>query len=172
MVELLVVIAIIGVLATLLLLQLGVARQRARDVRRIADVNQLRTASELYYDDNGGYPEAATYDQALQPLFVPKYLVNWPQDPLNSTPFKYHYAYNGSPSRHYQVWAELEGWTQALASDADINSANGSLAGWQGDLIDGAKDDKTTSSGPNSKGDCSTAATSAVEVCVYDQGQP
>ena len=47
MVELLVVIAIIGVLATLLLLQLGVARQRARDAKRIADINQVRTAVEL-----------------------------------------------------------------------------------------------------------------------------
>jgi len=52
LIELLVVIAIIGVLATLLLLQLGVARQRARDAKRIADVNQVRTATELYFDDN------------------------------------------------------------------------------------------------------------------------
>ena len=53
LVELLVVIAIISVLATLLLLQLGVARAKARDAKRIADTNQVRSALELYFDDNG-----------------------------------------------------------------------------------------------------------------------
>ena len=56
LVELLVVIAIIGILATLLLLQLGVARSTAKDAKRIADINQVRTALELYFDDNGQYP--------------------------------------------------------------------------------------------------------------------
>src|SRR5262245_9044312 len=66
LVELLVVIAIIGVLATLILLQLGVARAKARDAKRIADVNQLRTAIELYFDDySGSYP-----GQALCPVTV------------------------------------------------------------------------------------------------------
>ena len=61
LVELLVVIAIIGILATLLLLQLGVARQRARDAKRIADINQTRTALELYFDDNASYPISTNF---------------------------------------------------------------------------------------------------------------
>ena len=48
LVELLVVIAIISILATLLLLQLGVARAKARDAKRIADINQVRSALELF----------------------------------------------------------------------------------------------------------------------------
>jgi len=153
LVELLVVIAIIGVLATLLLLQLGVARQRARDAKRIADVNQVRTAIELYFDDNGQYPQVATYT-ALGSLLSPKYLVLLPEDPLNLSPHVYNYAYNGNTK--YQVWDVLEQWAQALGSDADINSTTG---GWTGQTVDGSKDSKT---------DCVTPSTTA---CIYDQGQ-
>ena len=77
MVELLVVISIIGILATLLLLQLGVARQRARDAKRIVDISQTRTAAELYFDDAGQYPQVATWN-ALGTLFIPKYMTQLP----------------------------------------------------------------------------------------------
>ena len=153
LVELLVVIAIIGVLATLLLLQLGVARQRARDAKRIADVNQSRTAAELFFDDNGQYPQVATF-AALGSLFVPKYLTLLPADPLNLTPYTYNYAYNGNTK--YQIWAVLESWEEALNSTAPINSTTG---GWTGQTVDGSK---------NSKADCVTPSTTS---CIYDQGQ-
>ena len=56
LVELLVVIAIIGILATLAVVSLQNARSRARDAKRIADVRQMQTALELYYNDVGEYP--------------------------------------------------------------------------------------------------------------------
>lgn len=60
LVELLVVIAIIGILATVVLIQLGLAREKARDVKRVTDLRQIKTALELYYDDNGGtYPPSS-----------------------------------------------------------------------------------------------------------------
>ena len=148
----LVVIAIIGVLATLLLLQLGVARQRARDAKRIADVNQVRTAIELYYDDNGQYPQQATY-LGLGGDLAPKYLTLLPLDPLNAGAHVYGYAYNGLVK--YHLYAELEQWAQALNSDSDINSTTG---GWTGETVNGTVDAKTN---------CTTAA----DDCVYDTGQ-
>lgn len=56
MIELLVVIAIIGLLSTLAVVALNNARQKSRDAKRIADVKQMQTALELYFNDNNGYP--------------------------------------------------------------------------------------------------------------------
>ena len=58
LIELLVVIAIIGLLSTLSILALNQARARARDAKRIADVRQMQTALELYYNEVGDYPLA------------------------------------------------------------------------------------------------------------------
>ncbi len=59
MIELLVVIAIIGLLASVVLLALNSARAKSRDAKRLADVRQLTTALELYYNDNNSYPTQA-----------------------------------------------------------------------------------------------------------------
>ncbi len=56
LIELLVVIAIIGVLATISVIALQNARAKARDVRRVADVKQMQTALELFFNDMGRYP--------------------------------------------------------------------------------------------------------------------
>lgn len=148
LVELLVVIAIIGVLATLILLQLGAARARARDAKRIADIAQYRTAIELYFDDNGAYPTSILAAN-LAPYFSTATL---PVDP--STSAAYFYAYNTTPPR-YHVYAELERRNvQALTADADINST-----GWNGAALNASL--ATTEVTP-----CTTAAND----CVYDLG--
>ena len=59
LIELLVVIAIIGLLSTLSVLALNSARARSRDAKRIADVKQIQTALEMYYNENNTYPAAA-----------------------------------------------------------------------------------------------------------------
>jgi prepilin-type N-terminal cleavage/methylation domain-containing protein len=72
LIELLVVIAIIGLLASVVLLALNSARAKSRDAKRLADVRQLSTALELFYNENGGYPAAsATFTPiGLTPTFV------------------------------------------------------------------------------------------------------
>jgi general secretion pathway protein G len=56
LIELLVVIAIIGILTTVAVVALNNARAKARDAKRVADVKQIQTALELYYNDKGHYP--------------------------------------------------------------------------------------------------------------------
>ncbi len=60
LIELLVVVAIIGLLSTLSILALNSARARARDAKRVADVKQIQTALEMYYNDTGNYPVTAS----------------------------------------------------------------------------------------------------------------
>ena len=52
LIELLVVIAIIGILATIVIVNVNTARNRANDVAIKAALDQVRTQAELYYDTN------------------------------------------------------------------------------------------------------------------------
>ncbi len=162
LVELLVVIAIISVLATLLLLQLGVARAKARDAKRIADVNQVRSVVEQYFDQNGAY-----FSSTLMTPLSPTYLLNIPVDPLAvgcilntydgaikgaAQCYGYEWDAASNPTK-YHIWAELEQNNRnALTSDADIDSTS-----WAGA---GAKENGVTEA-------CTTAAND----CVFDLGQ-
>jgi type II secretion system protein G len=56
LVELLVVIAIIGILASIVIASLGATQSKARDARRMEDVDSWRKALALYLITSGTYP--------------------------------------------------------------------------------------------------------------------
>lgn len=63
LIELLVVISIIGVLSSIAVVSLNDARLKSRDALRKGDMAQMRTAINLYYDDNIKYPICGTWDE-------------------------------------------------------------------------------------------------------------
>ena len=56
LIELLVVIAIIGLLSSVITASVNVARAKARDAKRLSDLQQVQIALETYYADHGSYP--------------------------------------------------------------------------------------------------------------------
>jgi prepilin-type N-terminal cleavage/methylation domain-containing protein len=56
LIELLVVISIIAVLTAVLMMNLVGARERARDSQKIQDLNSIKSALRMYYNDNQAYP--------------------------------------------------------------------------------------------------------------------
>ncbi len=124
LIELLVVIAIIGLLASIILVSLNSARQKARDSRRISDLRQVALALELYYDNNNNaYPSvtgctAANYSGTMTTALTGgSYMTSVPLDPLNNA--TYFYAYSSTGTR-YVLKARLENTSNpALSNDVD-----------------------------------------------------
>lgn len=56
LIELLVVIAIIGILSTVASVSLTQARRRARDTKRISDIQQIRNGLVIYSNQTATYP--------------------------------------------------------------------------------------------------------------------
>jgi len=128
LIELLVVIAIIGILSATVLVSLNSARTKARDAKRVADIQTIRTALELYYFDNGRYPSEYACDSSrgsgsgacstmtgtdwekTSPLWtglVPKYIPVIPADPMNNG--SYYYVYEPSDAlKDFCLGAALE----------------------------------------------------------------
>ena len=135
LIELLVVISIISLLASIVLAALSGARIKARDARRIADIQEIKKALMLYHEDNGTYPSgvacstgfcigsgwAMSSDNTSWLNFQNKlspYLAKLPVDPVNSStnfpwdPGSPGYSYAYVPSvrpDEYDLVAKLEG---------------------------------------------------------------
>lgn len=102
-VELLIVIVVIAILAAITIVAYNGIQQRAKNSQRQQDIKIIAKALELYYTDNGRYPNStcslgagckingswnSTADASwsnLEAQLVPRYLSKVPQDPQAST---------------------------------------------------------------------------------------
>ncbi len=103
LIELLVVIFIIGVLTAVVLPNLIGARQRGRDAKRKQDLESIKNALRLYYNDNQAYPDTGSN---LTSLLVPDYMVSLPAETVSSQD-EYGYVMRDSNDGFY-LTAQLE----------------------------------------------------------------
>lgn len=125
-VELLVVIVVIAILAAITTIGFSGVSERARDAQRTQDISSIAKALELYYLDNGEFPNgqcgvtgapvcpspkkentrwATTSDgswNVLEAALVPKYISSLPKDPQASTDLEP--AIRGGSNYDYTRW--------------------------------------------------------------------
>lgn len=125
LIELLVVIAIIGILASIVLVSLNSARQKARDVKRVGDIRQMQLALEGYYDEKQAYPgdDLAAVCAPLTGLadeLVPTYIAALPVDPQGGSVVYAYDAPVAADGQDYVLRADLEDVLHtALTGDVD-----------------------------------------------------
>jgi general secretion pathway protein G len=108
-VELLVVITIIGVLASIGVVTYSSANKKSRDGKRMADVEQIRAALEMYRADNDAYPAT------LGALQTGGYMQTLPQTPQEGDcaagSFSYEDCYSNTGDTAYTLEIDLEDGT-------------------------------------------------------------
>lgn len=104
LIELLVVIAIIGILASIVLVSMGTARQSARDAVRKADMRQIVSAQQLYYNASTQFFPSASWPTAIG-SFMPK----TPTDPDANAATVYTWENNTASTTAFCAWVALEG---------------------------------------------------------------
>ena len=99
--ELLVSISIIGILIAVASMSYGSAQKKARDTRRIEDLNSIQKAAEMYYSQNNAtYPLAANFFPTLKP-FLPAE----PKDPKGGS---YQPSANPADNTNYCIGVSMD----------------------------------------------------------------
>jgi len=86
-----VVVLILGLLSSLVVINVNQSRIAARDAKRMADMGSVAAALASYYADNRVYPNG-TYSVMTTTLKSNGNISLTPTDPLNDATYFYYYA--------------------------------------------------------------------------------
>lgn len=116
LIEVLVSATIIAVLVAIGVVSFQSVNKRSRNTKRRADVEQIRSALEMYRADNGYYPSdgSGSWTDAtnLETSLVTTYIAQIPSDPTTGVTYRYKGTNPlGAPTRYYGycVSTKLEG---------------------------------------------------------------
>ena len=141
-IELLVVISIIGLLSTISVVALNGARKKSRDAKRIADVGQMQTSLDLYFNDWSGYPAhtgialggttygklaygCTTYGNGFVHVGATCTTTYMGLVPANPTPGGASYTYTSAGADYYQIAFTSEEAVGGLAAGAHVATSYG-----------------------------------------------
>jgi general secretion pathway protein G len=120
LVELMVVIVIIGLLATIVIINVMPVTGKAAVTKAKSDVATLEQGVEMYRLNRLHYPSTA---EGLQAVKAEGLIKRLPNDPWGHP---YHYAAPGKDGRAFDIWSDgADGREGGEGEDADIGS-------WQG----------------------------------------
>jgi general secretion pathway protein G len=120
LVELMVVIVIIGLLATVVVINVLPAQDTARIRKAEADIATLEQGIEMYRLNRMNYPSAA---EGLQSLVSEGFIKRLPDDPWGNP---YRYAVPGRDGQPFDVYTYgADGREGGEGDDADIGSWKG-----------------------------------------------
>ena len=117
LVELMVVIVILGLLATIVIINVMPAADRAANTKARADIATLEQAVDMYRLDHQAYPPTG---EGLQALITGRYIRRLPDDPWGNP---YRYSMPGPDGRPYQIssWG-ADGREGGSGEDDDISN--------------------------------------------------
>ena len=117
LIELMVVIVIIGLLATIVIINVMPAADRAANTKARADIATLEQAIDMYRLDHMNYPTPA---EGLQALLGGNYIRRLPDDPWGNP---YRYVVPGPDGQPFGIasWG-ADGREGGTGDDADITN--------------------------------------------------
>lgn len=83
-------------MSVILVLKPKTQLDKARDGQRQSDLQQIRNALDMYYNDNDSYPSNLTFGSQWNGSGSTVYMKEVPQDPDSSPSYQYHAANSGS----------------------------------------------------------------------------
>ena len=142
LIEVLIAVSIVAVLSVIGIVSYASVNSRSRDAKRVSDLEQIRSALEMYRSDKGSYPAGSGSFESLTSLdpgdgtgpLVTTYLPVIPMDPksTNGNAIEYYYTPVGAAPPYFsyclcgnvEVTSMIKNDCTAIGVDTSAVSAN------------------------------------------------